>query len=84
MKTATKVLFAVAVGAGALAFSSAGALADVACRGNVCWHVHERYHYPPKAHVVNHPDNWHHGPKVIIREHEGRGYWHGHRWVEFH
>ncbi len=84
MRPATKILAAAIVGTGALAFSSAGALADYACNGNVCWHVHHRYHYPRGAHVVIHADTWHHGPKIVIREHEGRGYWRGHHWVEFH
>jgi len=84
MKPVTKVLAAAIVGTGVLALSSPAALADFACSGDVCWHVHERYHYPPKARVIIHPDNWRHGPKVVIREHEGRGYWHRHHWVEFH
>jgi hypothetical protein len=81
MKAATKTLLATALGAGALALSSVGASASIACSGDVCWHVHHRYHYPPAAAVIIHPDTWHHGPKIVIREHSGRGYWHHDHWV---
>ena len=84
MRLMTKVLGAAIIGTSALALSSAAALADLACNGDVCWHVHKHYVYPPTAHVVIHPDTWHHGPKVVIHDHEGRGYWRGHNWVEFH
>lgn len=80
----SKVLLSVAVGAAALAMGAMNASAAVACRGNVCWHVHEHYHYPSSARVVIHPDGWRWGPRVVIRDHEGRGYWHGGHWVEFH
>jgi len=83
MTALKKSLLAAALGAGALAFSSGGALAAIACTGDVCWHVHEHYHYPATAHVVVHADTWHHGPKVVIREHEGRGYWHGDTWTQW-
>jgi hypothetical protein len=81
MKASAKVSLATAAGAAVLALTSAGASAAIACSGNTCWHVGHRYHYPASAHVVIHEDNWHRGPKVVIREHEGRGYWHGSRWV---
>lgn len=76
-----KSALAAGVAAGVLALSSMSASAVVACSGNVCWHSHDRYHYPRTAHVVVHPDSWHWGPHVTIREHEGRGYWHGDRWT---
>jgi hypothetical protein len=81
MRTVAKTLLAGALGAGALAFMSAGASAAVACSGNVCWHTHGTYNYPTRAHVVVHPEDWRWGPHVTIREHEGRGYWRGDRWV---
>jgi len=84
MKALSKALLATVLGTGALALSSVGASAAIACAGDTCWHVQNTYHYPPAAHVVIHPNGWHWGPKVVIRDHEGRGYWRGDRWVEFH
>ena len=81
MKALTKIVLAAATGAGALALTSAGASAAIACSGDTCWHVHRSYHYPPEARVVVHPDHWRHGPKIVIREHEGRGYWRDGSWV---
>ncbi len=49
--------------------------------GNVCWHVNERYDYPPSAGVVVHEDSWKAGPGITFREHEGRGYWKGETWT---
>ena len=39
--------------------------------------------YPPEAKVIIHDDNWRWGPseRFVFREHEGRGYWRGDRWV---
>jgi hypothetical protein len=79
--TLSKSLLAAAIGAAALALSGVSASAAMACAGNVCWHSHDRYHYPRAAHVVVHEDNWHAGPGITIREHEGRGYWRGDRWT---
>lgn len=83
MTSMTKTLLSTAFAAGALALSSGGASATMACNGNVCWHVHERYEYPARAHVVIHEDDWRPAPRarVVIREHEGRGYWRGGTWV---
>jgi hypothetical protein len=78
-----KSLLGAAVGAGVLAISAMSASAAVVCSGNVCWHTHERYTYPPEARIVVHEDNWHWGPEVTVREHEGRGYWSGDRWTEW-
>ena len=42
-----KTLLATAIGTAALSLSAASAFADyVACSGNTCWHVKERYTYP--------------------------------------
>jgi hypothetical protein len=85
MKLLSKTLASAAIGAGLLAASTMSASAAIACRGNVCWHTHESYDYPPDARIVVHEDNWHWGPreKFIFREHEGRGYWRDNRWTEW-
>jgi hypothetical protein len=78
-----KALVGAILGAGALAFSAASASAAIVCTGDVCWHTHEAYEYPPDAQVVVHPDDWRWGPSehFVFREHEGRGYWRGDRWT---
>jgi hypothetical protein len=83
MKLMTKTLAGTVLGAGILAASAMSASAAVVCSGNVCWHTHESYDYPPEARVVVHDDNWRWGPteKFTFREHEGRGYWRGESWV---
>ena len=78
-----KILLGAAAGALTLGLSVVGASAELACSGNVCWHVHEHYDYPSTAHIVVHPDDWHHSDHVVVREHEGRGYWAGDRWTEW-
>lgn len=83
MKALARTLLASAVAAGTIALTSAGASAAIACSGNTCWHVHDAYHYPRHARVVVHPEGWHWGPKVVIRDHEGRGYWRGDHWIEW-
>jgi hypothetical protein len=70
-------------GAAILACSVLTASAAVVCNGNVCWHTHERYTYPPSAGVVIHEDDWRAGPGITFREHEGRGYWKGESWTDF-
>ncbi len=77
-----KVILAAAVGAGALALSALNASAAIVCSGDVCWHTHETYTYPPEAHVTIHEDTWQAGPSIRFREHEGRGYWRGDSWTE--
>jgi hypothetical protein len=74
-----------AASAGLIAFSAAGASADVVCSGRVCWHTHDAYEYPRGAHVIVHPDDWRWGAREHFawREHEGRGYWRGSRWMEW-
>jgi hypothetical protein len=81
MTSMRKFLIAVAAGTGALALSSVGASAAIACSGDVCWHTHEHYRYPPDAKVVIHEDNWRAGPHITFHEHEGRGYWRGSAWT---
>jgi hypothetical protein len=81
----SKILCSAVIGAGALAFSAAGAQAAIVCTNTVCWHTHEVYRYPPDAHVIVHPDTWRWGAgeHFTWREHEGRGYWRGDRWTEW-
>jgi hypothetical protein len=78
-----KILSTAIVGAGFVMASSLGASAAIVCKDRVCWHVHDAYDYPHEAGVVVHEDNWRWGPreKFNFREHEGRGYWHGGKWV---
>jgi hypothetical protein len=83
MSSVTKVLLGVAAGAGILTVSAISASAAVVCSGNVCWHVHDRYAYPPAANVIIHQDDWRAGPGITFREHEGRGYWKGDSWTDF-
>jgi len=82
MTSLGKPLLGALIGAGALALSALSASAAIACVGNVCWHSHERYEYPAHARVVVHDDDWKWGRHEHYRwrEHEGRGYWNGHRW----
>ena len=82
--TLSKTLFGMAIAAGVLALSSPGASAAIVCNaGNVCWHAHQRYDYPPGSHVTIHEDAWKAGPTIKFSEHEGRGYWDGDRWTEW-
>jgi hypothetical protein len=83
MTSVRRSLLGAALGAGVLAASMASASAAVVCTGSVCWHTHERYEYPPAARVIIHEDDWRPGPGIVFREHEGRGYWSGERWVEW-
>ena len=78
-----KVLSAAAISAVVVMTSTFSASAAIVCQGNTCWHTHEAYDFPHEAGVVVHEDDWHWGPheKFIFREHEGRGYWHGGKWV---
>lgn len=71
------------LGAALLAVTATGASAAIVCSGDVCWHTHEAYSYPPDAKVIVHEDNWKWGPteRFTFREHEGRGYWHGDKWT---
>ena len=83
MRLVSKAAIAAMLGTGFLAASAMSASAAVVCTGNVCWHTHETYTYPPEARVIVHEDNWKWGPRerFAFREHEGRGYWRDDRWV---
>src|ERR1700750_2680584 len=65
-----KALLGVAA-AGLLALSTASASAAIACRGDICWRVHEPYAYPPPPMVVIHPDYWRPPTASIIIHQEG-------------
>jgi hypothetical protein len=81
--TLNKTLIGAVMGAGVLAFTMASASAAIVCSGNVCWHVKDKYEYPPEGRVTLHDDNWKWGPsdKYEYREHEGRGYWREDKWI---
>jgi hypothetical protein len=79
--TLRKVFLCAMAGSGVLALSAVNASAAIVCNGNVCWHAHETYEYPPAAHVIIHPDDWRAGPGITFHEHTGRGYWAGGRWT---
>ena len=83
MKLLNKVVAFTAAGAALLAVSATSASAAIACSGDVCWHVKEAYTYPPEANVILHEDDWKWGSSehYIFREHDGRGYWRGNRWM---
>jgi hypothetical protein len=85
MKLVGKALGTAAAGAAFLAVSAISASAAIVCSGDVCWHTHEAYSYPPEARVIVHDDNWRWGPreKFVFREHEGRGYWRGDSWTNW-
>ena len=79
-----KGMITVLMGAGLLAFSASGAVAAMACNGNVCWTVKERHTYPQGSGVVIREDTWKPGPEITIREaRPGRGYWKGEVWTDF-
>jgi len=85
MRLLGKMTLVAAFGAGVFAASTTSTLAEIACNGSVCWHVSERYGYPPEARVIIHPDGWHWRAHehYVWREHEGRGYWRGRNWHEW-
>jgi hypothetical protein len=84
MRLLNRATLGTGLGVGVLALSVTSASAEIACSGNRCWHVKERYEYPPEARVVIHPDDWRWGrhERYVWREHEGHGYWRDGRWIE--
>jgi hypothetical protein len=82
MTRATKRFLGIAIGAAALALTAASASAEVACSGDVCWHVKDKMTSPTESKVIVREDGWKPGPTVKFREHEGHGYWRGETWVE--
>jgi hypothetical protein len=84
MITLRKSLVGAVGGACLLALSGLSVSAEIACVGPVCWHTPQRYDYPADAGVTIHPNDWRWGSNEHYswREHEGRGYWRGDRWME--
>ena len=77
---------AAAVGLTALAVSTVGASAAIACNAEgECWHVNRHYVYQPAFGIVVHENNWRWGPNehYVWREHTGRGYWRNGVWIRF-
>jgi hypothetical protein len=62
MTSLSKIFFGAVATAGVAAFSVVSASAAVVCTGDVCWHTHATYAYPPEARVIIHPDDWRWGP----------------------
>src|SRR6516165_5108986 len=56
MTTLRNSIIGTSIGAAVLAFSALSASAAIVCSGNVCWHTHESYTYPPNAHVIVPPN----------------------------
>jgi len=90
MKKLMQGAAAVILAAGALAFVTTAASAEIVCnRDNPadCWHVKEHYDYQPTFGLTIHPDNWRWEDRdrdhYRWHEHEGRGYWRNGLWVTF-
>ena len=90
MKKLMQGAAAVILAAGALAFVTTTASAEIVCnRDNPadCWHVKEHYDYQPTFGLTIHPDNWRWEDRdrdhYRWHEHEGRGYWRNGLWVTF-
>ncbi len=85
MKGVRNVLLGTTLGTAAVALSAMTASAAIACTGTFCWHTKVRYEYPAGSRVAVHEDNWKWGPseRYTWRQHEGRGYWAGDKWIEF-
>jgi hypothetical protein len=76
-----------AIAGGALGASATTASAYVACNGaGECWHVHQRYDYPPRAGIYFHNDNWgyrHHYDWRWRHDRFDRGYYRDGIWITF-
>ena len=85
MRARNKLIACTGAAAAFLVASVVSASAAIVCSGNVCWHTHENYSYPPEARIIVHQDDWKWGPseKFSFREHEGRGYWRGDSWTSW-
>jgi hypothetical protein len=71
-----------------LAATVGAANAAIVCDNNGnCWHVKDKYEYPPTAGIVVHEDDWkwkdEDHDRYRWREHEGRGYWRDGAWITF-
>jgi hypothetical protein len=84
MNTRSEIVALALCAFGLLGLSSLSASAAIVCdNAGDCWHAQKTYTYPPSAHIVIHPNNWHWGPgeHFAWKEHEGPGYWSGGTWV---
>ena len=52
MTRTTKALLGTTIGAAALALTAASASAEIACSGDVCWHVKDKITYPAESKVI--------------------------------
>jgi hypothetical protein len=85
-KTFNTTALATVLGVAALALTAANASAAIVCNDDGdCWHVKDKYAYPPAVHLTMHEDNWKWGGQDHYKwnEHEGRGYWKGGVWITF-
>ena len=86
MPTRSKIVVLLLSGAALVGLSSMNASARIVCNSDGdCWHVQERYTYPPSVQLKVYPDNWHwrDGEHFAWKEHRGRGYWEGGEWRPF-
>ena len=85
MTFVTKTILGGVLAASALTLTAATASAAIVCAGNVCWHTKDAYDYPERSRVVVHQDDWRWArhERYRWREHEGRGYWRGGKWIEW-
>jgi hypothetical protein len=70
---------------GAFALTATAASAAIVCNDEgECWHVRGAVQYKPEVKLHVHPDDWKWAEHEHFkwREHEGRGYWRGGKWVE--
>lgn len=71
--------------AAALALTTTGAMADIACNSNGdCWHSRDHVEYKPDLKIQVHPDTWKFEKHEHYhwKEHAGRGYWRDGVWVD--
>ena len=69
----------------ALILGASAASAEIVCNHEGgCWHVKDHGWIKPEHGLIVHPDSWKWAEHEHYRwrEHEGRGYWQGDRWVE--
>ncbi len=69
----------------ALILGASAASAEIVCNNEGgCWHVKDHGWIKPEHGLIVHPDSWKWAEHEHYRwrEHEGRGYWRGDRWVE--
>jgi hypothetical protein len=86
MKINPTIGLAAALGLTAFTFSVSTASAAIVCNDDGdCWHVKNKYTYPPSVQLHVYGDDWKWGADQHYRwhEHGGRGYWKGGVWIGF-